>query len=69
MPQGACKIDPTKRIEEQPISPYTIILFGMIYREYLATPEEKEIIKKKNEELNNNYFDAKKMFEKLNNGG
>ena len=69
LPQEACEIDPTKRIEEQAVSPDTITLFGMIYREYLATPEEKQELNRKIAEFNCDTFDAKNMFEKLTNGG
>ena len=41
----------------------------LIYRDYWANPEEKQKLNKIIEENSNSSFDAKKMFEKLSNGG
>ena len=65
------KIEIKEPLEEQKLKEETIVILGLIYRDFLSSPEEKEEIKlkdseelKKVEEELTKQYDINKVFEK-----
>ncbi len=65
------KIEIKEQLEEQKLKEETIVILGLIYRDFLSSPEEKEELKlkdseelKKVEEELTKQYDINKVFEK-----